>query len=442
MLGSLFKRLGLSSAPTPAPVVLRAVAPIEALPVDAAAVVSVVQAPVTYGVRRPLISAKGDIAGFDFRLSESTQRRLLERNDASARAAHTAALLTAMRLTAQTGRVAYAELHADWLRAADLENLVTRGMVIGLLSEPSAEDWPQKAAVLRSAGVRVGWAEQLQLAVAPDFRLVRLSMQPLEGLSAIVQRWQTGHSGRALLATDAASVDELEAALRAGAQYASGELTVRDNGGAERPLPPQVLRIHRLLRTLAGNSDIRRLADDIKADVALTYRLLRFANSAAVGVSREVDSIEQAITLLGQNELHRWLSIMLINSADGRPAARALQEIALARAQLLESLAREHGDARPDGFFTLGLASMLGVLLQMPLAAAIEPLRLPEFARQALLESRGPWRPHLELALLLERQKTVAAESPSQAFGGIDRVLELADQAWTWAAESTTDLRG
>jgi EAL and modified HD-GYP domain-containing signal transduction protein len=437
MLGSLFRRL--RSAPVPP-----ATAPPAAAAGEAAldhAPVAAAPAPVTYGVRRPLISAKGDIAGFEFRLSESTQRRLLERREPTARSAHTAALLTAMRLTAQAGRLAFAELHTDWLRAPDLPSLMTRGIIIGLSGDSSVEGWSECATALRAAGARFGWSERSKSQAAADFRLVRLPEQPLEDLPAVVQRWTNQRRGAPLVATEAASVDELEAALRAGAHYASGELSARDNGGVARPLPPQVLRVHRLLQTLARDAEVRQLADEIKADVALTYRLLRFANSAAVGVSRDIESIEQAIMLLGRNELHRWLSIMLINSADGRPAARALQEIALARAELLEGLAREHGDARPDGFFTLGLASMLGVLLQQPLAAAIEPLRLPEPARQALLENRGPWRPHLELALLLERHKTIAAEVPALAFGGIDRVLELAEHAWAWAAASTAELR-
>lgn len=438
MLGALIRRLRPSAAPRAA-VVVPASPAVEVPRLEASAAEAPV--PVTYGMRRPLISAKGDIAGFEFRLSESTQRRLLDRPDEAARSAHTAALLTAMRLTAQTGRLAFAELDGDWLRGPELLKLTMRGVVIGLSKDPTTEGWQQSAAALQATGARIGWSERSALASAPDFRLVRLRDQPLAELPAVIQRWTNQRPGAPLVAADAASIDDLEAALRAGANYASGEMSTVTDCGAVRPLPPQVLRVHRLLQQLGRDADVRPLAGEIKADVALTYRLLRFANSAAIGAGREIESIEQAIMLLGRKELNRWLSIMLINAADGRPAARALQEIALARAQLLEALAREGGESRPDGFFTLGLASMLGALLQMPLAAAIEPLRLPEPAQQALLEGRGPWRPHLDLALLLERHKTSDAEAPALAFGGIERVLELADRAWAWAAASTAELQ-
>jgi len=45
------------------------------------------------------------------------------------------------------------------------------------------------------------------------------------------------------------------------------------------------------------------VADAVRADVALTYRLLRYANSPALGLSRGVDSVEQAVQLLGWQKL-------------------------------------------------------------------------------------------------------------------------------------------
>jgi EAL and modified HD-GYP domain-containing signal transduction protein len=433
MLQALFRRLrpAAPAAPAPPPLI-----------VESPAAKAAAAPAVHYGVRRPLISSQGEVAGFEFRLHEGTQRRLLERGDTAARTAHTTALLTAMQLTVRGGRIAFAELPAEWINLPQLGALVGRGMMIGLVNRGASDALPAGVGGLRSAGLQLGWTEDLGLAAAPDFRLVHLSRQPLDELAAVAQRWRAEGPQRPLLATDAATVEDLEAALRAGAQFACGELAARGDAAAARPLPPQVTRIHRLLHALADDDNNRQLAAEIKSDIALSYRLLRFANSAALGLAREVDSVEQAMLLLGRNELHRWLAIMLLNSAEGRPAARALQEVALARAYLLESLARARGDPRPDGFFTLGMASMLGVLLQTPLAAAIEPLRLPDPAQQALLHCCGPWRPHLELALLLERHRVEAAEPLAAAFGGIERVLKLADVAWTWAAIATSDLRG
>lgn len=62
-------------------------------------------------------------------------------------------------------------------------------------------------------------------------------------------------------------------------------------------LPEVALRIQELLRT--DEVSIARVVKEIQSDPALTVRLLRVANSAAVRGGRNVDSIQQAVTRLG-----------------------------------------------------------------------------------------------------------------------------------------------
>ena len=88
--------------------------------------------------------------------------------------------------------------------------------------------------------------------------------------------------------------------------------------------------------------------------------------------------------------------MLLLASMKGRVASIALQEMALARARLLEGLAEQRADALnhpPAALFTVGLLSLLGAMLQLPLAQVLEPLRLSDTARQALLDHSGPWAP-------------------------------------------------
>ena len=113
----------------------------------------------------------------------------------------------------------------------------------------------------------------------------------------------------------------------------------------------------------------------MRADVALSYRLLRYANSPVIGLKQGVETVERAVTLLGRAELGRRLSVMLMSAASGRQASSALQEHALARGRLLEALATRADVARPQSLFTVGLMSKLDLLLQMSPAAALEPLR-------------------------------------------------------------------
>ena len=80
-------------------------------------------------------------------------------------------------------------------------------------------------------------------------------------------------------------------------------------------------------------------------DVALSYRLLRYANSPAIGLARAVESVEQAVMVLGRAELRRWLGVMLLNHARPQLVSAALQEHALATARFFELLARQREGA-------------------------------------------------------------------------------------------------
>jgi EAL and modified HD-GYP domain-containing signal transduction protein len=178
----------------------------------------------------------------------------------------------------------------------------------------------------------------------------------------------------------------------------------------------------------------------VRADVALGYRLLRYANSPAVGLRTPVETVEQAIAVLGRRELTRWLQVMLLTAAAMRPAQQALQQHTLMRARLLERLAERRGEAEPGAFFTLGLLSTLDTLMGVPLPTALAPLRLREEAQQALLEHRGPWQPQLALLEALEDPDESRAWAAAQALGHGDELADETAAAWAWA--SGVDTKG
>jgi EAL and modified HD-GYP domain-containing signal transduction protein len=171
----------------------------------------------------------------------------------------------------------------------------------------------------------------------------------------------------------------------------------------------------------------------LRADVALAWRLLRYANSAAIGLAVPADSVERAVQVLGRGELVRWLSVQLLAAAEARQVSQALQISALARGRLLETLARASGRADPASAFTLGLLSYGEPLLQMTLAEAIAPLRLGADVNAALLQRRGPLADWL---LLAEAVDSGAAEVVQEVGSrlGVDQVIGAhTEAAWEWA---------
>lgn len=443
MLQSLFDRL-LGRRPPPAPAVSRPppratdTGRAPALPRRPAAPAASADAPL--GARRPLISAQGRIAGFEFQIGEAVQRRLLERGDLAAAGACTSSLLAAMRLCAQAGRRAYGELPAQWLLRAPGIDTLGQGVWLALVALHEVAPGSAAAAELadaidsaRRSGARIGWAldAPAPAGIAADFHT--LHTQRHDDPAHWLQALRGAPSGVPIVALDLPGIDALEAALRAGVQLACCSVEAGAEAPEARPLTPATQRLLQLMNQLAQDAETPRLVAAIKADVSLSYRLLRQLNSAAVGGGAELGSIEQAVALLGRNELYRWVSVLLVRQAPQRPASPALQSMALARARLFELLAEAQGEPQPGALFTLGLASMLPLLLQTRLPDALAALQLHPLAEAALLEREGPWVAYLQLAEVLDESDLAEAAPLAEAFGGLPAVMSTSARAWLFA---------
>lgn len=394
------------------------------------------EAAAAFGVRRPLVGSQGALAGFELRLPPLLEQRLATMAADAAEAAaiaHHAALLSTARLTQQPGRTVLIALPGRLLDKPAVAQQAMAEMLLVPVGPPAAAASLQ---ALRQRGVRVGAPDgPPDPATAADFVLLRATAGGIDTLLLSAQRWREAKPGLRLVAVGLESIDDVERALASGIALAGGRLEAGHGAAHPRPLQGAAHRICGLLNDLAMDRDTAVVAESVRSDVALSYRLLRYANSPAIGASRAVETVESAVMLLGRAEVGRWLSVMLMSAASGRQASAALQEDALARGRLLELLARGQRVAQPQLLFTIGLLSRLHLLLQMPLAAALEPLRLTGDASLALLQRQGPWASYLNLADEIEGEDEQRFGELCAPHGGIDSVLAVAAEAWGWAAE-------
>ncbi len=430
MAGWFARLIGRAPPPAAAP---PAVAPRSAPPVAAAA-----PAPaVTFGVRRPLVGSKGNVAGFELSLPPALERRLQQRTDAAgaqAHAANQALLLVAAAPPCRSGRRMLMTMHAGTLARPGVGLQAPAG---ALICVPDLVNLPARvAAELRARGVRLGVPDgPPSEAPAADFVWLAAEAGGLDTLLLSAQRWRGQRAPLPLLATGLQHLDDVERVLRAGFTLVGGSLDKGQTAATSKPLSAAAQRICGLLNLLSQDADTQAVAEAVRADVALSYRLLRYANSPALGLRNRVESVDAAAALLGRQELRRWLDVLLLTAGDSRQASRAVQEMALARGRLLEGLAGLRGHPAPQTLFTLGLLSLLEVLLQTPLVQALAPLRLPEPLLRALLHREGPYAEYLVLAEALDAGHGAGLDRAAGPFGGVDVVQEVADQAWAWAAE-------
>ena len=190
-------------------------------------------------------------------------------------------------------------------------------------------------------------------------------------------------------------------AVGAGFDGASGWFFLHGNPPA-KALTPGHAQIVRLLNLVRNNGDIRDIERVLKQDVALSYKLLRYINSAGFGLMCEIQSFRHAVTILGYEKLNKWLSVLLI-SASRDPSAPALMQTAIARGRFMEKIGAAFFDkGELDNLFITGAFSMLHLLLGASLQSALDEMHLPMPIYDALLTGDGVYAPFLQLARALE----------------------------------------
>jgi len=126
----------------------------------------------------------------------------------------------------------------------------------------------------------------------------------------------------------------------------------------------------------------------LSQDPVLSYKLLRLVNSAAFGLPRTVDSLRQAITLLGLDIIKNWVNLLAMANLGDKPVE--LSVAALTRARMCHEIAcTMRDDRRQDAFFTVGLLSTLDAFMDMPLEMLLSNLSLSSTLSEALLQHLG-----------------------------------------------------
>ncbi|MBX2801961.1 MAG: HDOD domain-containing protein [Myxococcales bacterium] len=147
-----------------------------------------------------------------------------------------------------------------------------------------------------------------------------------------------------------------------------------------------------LLRLVARLYDpdvsLQEIEQIVSSDVGLSYRILRIINSAYYHLPREVNSVRQAVALLGLRFTRTWVSLIAL--ADLGDAPTEVVTSAAVRAKMCERLAQLKRRDDPDAYYLSGLFSMLDAILDQPLKDVVGSLPLTPDIKQALLLKDGP----------------------------------------------------
>jgi c-di-GMP-related signal transduction protein len=210
--------------------------------------------------------------------------------------------------------------------------------------------------------------------------------------------------GVKLVAEKVESADIFEEARGLGYSLFQGYYFCRPTTFAGGALSARRLAYARLLAALnKPNVSVNSVEDLIKHDASLTYRVLRCINSAAFGIRREIQSIRQALVLLGLDQVRKWASVWALAGLNGG-ASSELVTIAILRARSCEIVATHAlGPDDASEYFLLGLCSLLDAMLGQPMSTAVTELPLSDSIRKALLGEQNSARSLLDAVIAHER---------------------------------------
>jgi len=404
-----------------------------------------------YVARQPIFDRHDRLAGYE----------LLYRNTAASTTAEGAAADTMCTDTVihsfldigldelTDGSRAFVNCTREFLLDGQVELLPPEKVVVEVLETVGADE-----AVVAACRRLEGLGYQLALddyVDGPEFepllhtaRIVKLDVlhQPSARLAALVARLRP--FGVQLLAerveTPAVHAEcrRLGFDMFQGYYYSRPELVTRSEVEVTHLA---MLRLLNLLRDPeASDSDVEL---GFRADPALTYKLLRIVNSAAIG-GRGIESIGYGIRMVGRQMLYRWLALLMVSSmVSDRGTNDQLVYAALLRARLCELVAEASPQLRhAQPLFMTGLFSMLDVLFRMPMRDILSRVHVADEIREAVMEGTGPYAEPLLLVDAYERGDWDRVDRLVPSLGLLPVQLPwLYTKSLTWVNEQLTAIR-
>jgi EAL and modified HD-GYP domain-containing signal transduction protein len=238
--------------------------------------------------------------------------------------------------------------------------------------------------------------------ILPFADIVKLDVRALDpqGIEDHVQLLRP--YGCRLLAEKVETRNEYERLCELGFELFQGFFFSKPEIVSGKRLQANRLQTLEVLRALQDpEQSLDGIEEIVRQDVAISYKLLRFMNSAMFAFSDEITSIRRAVVHLGMENLRKIASLIALTRLENKP--QELMRMALVRARMCELLSGERSADEAATFFTVGLFSALDALLDAPLEELLDELPVSGEIREALLDQAGNAGKALHCVLAYER---------------------------------------
>ncbi len=202
-----------------------------------------------------------------------------------------------------------------------------------------------------------------------DFR--ESTLDEIQGMISTLSKYEK----LKFLAEKIETHEEFQKALDLGCHFFQGYFFEKPRVLTNKSIPAVKVNLIRLIDQVSkADLDFPRLTEMIRDDVSMSFRLLKFINSAYYRRKNPIDSVRDAITLMGEREIRQF--ILLVASAglaEGKPQEIITTSIMTGR--MCEFLGKDVETGFLDEeLFTLGLFRNIDAMLDMPMARVLKDL--------------------------------------------------------------------
>lgn len=290
---------------------------------------------------------------------------------------------------------AFVNLTKDLVESDQIPSLSRKHIVIELL-EDMAVDGDLVAGVKRfiDAGYRVAlddfiyspeYDPIIRLAHIVKLDLVNMTRQQLVEHVEILKPFKV-----TLLAEKIETQEEFELCKDLGFKLFQGYFLCRPQIVEGKRLNTSELVVIELMSLLA-DPDVTpvKIEHVLKKDPQLTYKILRIVNSSAYALVRKIESIEEAVVMIGIGEIKRWCALFSMTGASGKPDE--LTRHSLIKARMCELMAVSFTNVSPSSAFMMGIIANMDALLDIPIEEILDQVTLSEEIERAILLAEGDY---------------------------------------------------
>jgi c-di-GMP-related signal transduction protein len=220
------------------------------------------------------------------------------------------------------------------------------------------------------------------------------------------------------LAEKVETKEAYQEALKIGFSYFQGYFFSKPVIISHKDIPSYKMNYIKMLKEANDpKADFNKIEAVIKIDVSMSYKLLRFINSAFFGFKTKINSIKQALVLLGLREFRKWLSLIIMkNLGADKPDELTINSIIRARFCELLSEDTKFKERSAELFF-LGLFSLIDVFLSQPMSDVLDDLPLSNDVKQTLMGTDSVLSPFLNIVKYYEKADWEKIFETSQSLG-------------------------